>query len=140
MYYLLSYDNELLFEGGRKMEVECVFRGFDHKYDIVAKIWSKSSIFKNLFFNDIGTQGEDYCHLNFKYPMRRFKMENYTKNKNYYTANPKKFIKLLEQSVIGMDYPSLKGYVLCSDSNPLFKVIRPKNINRLYDPPYVIDA
>lgn len=67
---------------GSGMDVECLFRGFNDKYDIVAKIWSKSSILKNSFFNDIGTNGEDYCHLNFKYPMCRFKKENYIKTKN----------------------------------------------------------
>ena len=124
-YYLLEYDIEFLLKGDRQLGGKCSLVGFDNIEDTVRKIWSKRSYLRDIFFDDIGNGGEVYCWLSFKYPMTKLNKEAFLKNKKYYLKYPHKFIRLLEKSKEG---PSLRGYVLCSDSEPLYKVLYPSYI------------
>lgn len=128
-YYLLSYDNELFFEGGRKMDIVAIFDGFANNSEVIKKIWSQSEYVKKFLFEE-----DDCSYLAYKYPMRQFSTKVFHKNQKYYSRHPTKFLKvLIEHTTNGSTYNSLRGLVLCSENNALFKMLNLKCIHKSND-------
>jgi hypothetical protein len=132
-FYLLSYDNELFFEGGRKMDIVAIFDGFANNSEVIKKIWSQSEYVKKFLFEEV----DDISHLAYKYPMRRFNIKAFRQNQKYYSRHPTKFLKVLERTTNRSTYNSLRGLVLCSEKNALFKMLNPKCIHKSNDTPHI---
>ena len=102
-----------------------ICKNIDFLSDIIEQRIKLKNTYSESDNEDSDEGGDDYCWLSFKYPMEQLNKKAFLKNQRYYLKYPHKFIDLLEESKEG---PSSRGYVLCSDSEPLFKVLYPSYI------------
>src|SRR5688500_10259175 len=96
-FYLIQFDNELMFHNDRKMYISAVFNGFESKYDAARKLLSNIKLVKEIFFYDDKENN---------YPSRfmfRSSIDNYDKKLldndiNYYHKHPEQFCEDLLNS------------------------------------------
>lgn len=117
-YYLIQFDGELMFHNDRQMTKLIKFRNFMDKKECALALIQNKKLIKEYFIDDDG----DCIRFPFHYDMSdgNFSEDLLKQNLEYYSANPKKFLKDVKKTWQNRE---IDAFAIVNENSTLFKIL-----------------